>query len=190
VALKQNEVGRISNNLALVLGLAIGLGLLRHRGRLMVAESCTGGLAGHWITAIAGSSRWFDGGVISYANTVKHGLLGVQSETLQQQGAVSLQTATEMAQGVRSQHRRMLSDPVKHIPEGLFAFSITGIAGPQGGQPAKPVGTVCFAWVGPWGGRAEQRFFSGDRADIQRQAAAWAMAGLFGELCRGRASGA
>ena len=135
------------------------------------------------------SSRWFDGGVISYANTVKHGLLGVQSETLQQQGAVSLQTATEMAQGVRSQHRRMLSDPVKHIPEALFAFSITGIAGPQGGQPAKPVGTVCFAWAGPQGVRAEQRFFSGDRAEIQRQAAAWAMAGLFGELCRARAVG-
>lgn len=83
----------------------------------------------------------------------------------------------------------MLSDPVKRIPEVLFAFSITGIAGPQGGQPAKPVGTVCFAWAGPQGVRAEQRFFSGDRAEIQRQAAAWAMAGLFGELCRARAVG-
>lgn len=184
MALGQAETSRISDNLALVLGLAVGLGLIRRRSRLMVAESCTGGLAGHWITAIAGSSRWFDGGVISYANSVKHVLLGVQSETLLHKGAVSVQTAAEMAQGIRSQHRRVLSDLVKHIPEHLFSFSITGIAGPQGGQPAKPVGTVCFAWAGPQGVRAEQRFFSGDRAEIQRQAAAWAMAELFGQLCR------
>ncbi len=190
MALKQNQANRISDNFALVLGLAIGLGLLRRRGRLMVAESCTGGLAGHWITVIAGSSRWFDGGVISYANAVKQGLLGVQSETLRQQGAVSVETASEMALGVLDQHRRLPSGPVKHVPESLFAFSITGIAGPQGGQPAKPVGTVCFAWAGPQGVRTEQRLFSGDRVEIQRQAAAWAMAGLFDVLCRTRAPGA
>jgi hypothetical protein len=122
VALKQNQANRISDNFALVLGLAIGLGLLRRRGRLMVAESCTGGLAGHWITVIAGSSRWFDGGVISYANAVKQGLLGVQSETLRQQGAVSVETASEMALGVLDQHRRLPSGPVKHIPESLFGY--------------------------------------------------------------------
>jgi len=169
---------------AMVHGLAVAFGLLRLKGRLMVAESCTGGLASHWITAIAGSSRWFDGGIVSYANEVKSGLLSVKDSTLRHAGAVSTETAVEMADGVRRQHRRILAGPIKHVPEHLFSFAITGIAGPQGGQPGKPVGTVCFAWAGPSGVETERRFFTGDRAAVQRQACAWAIAGLFARLCR------
>lgn len=169
---------------ALLLGLALGFALTRRNARLMAAESCTGGLASHWITAIAGSSRWFDGGVVSYANEVKSGLLGVRETTLRQHGAVSAETAAEMAEGMRRQHRRLLSGPLRHVPKALFAFSVTGIAGPQGGQPDKPVGTVCFGWAGPHGVQAERRQFSGDRAEIQRRACAWALQGLFARLCR------
>lgn len=169
---------------ALLYGLGLGFVLGRCHARLMIAESCTGGLASHWITAIAGSSRWFDGAIISYANEVKSGLLAVQDSTLKRYGAVSEETAAEMAEGIRRQHRRLLSGPLRHVPDGLAGFSITGIAGPQGGLPDKPVGTVCFGWVGPWGLETCRRQFWGGRAQIQRQACAWAIAGLFSRLCR------
>ena len=168
---------------ALLHGLAVGFALVRLNARLMAAESCTGGLASHWITAIAGSSRWFDGGVVSYANEVKSGLLAVRETTLRQHGAVSVETAAEMAEGMRRQHRRLLAGPLRHVPEALFAFAVTGIAGPQGGQSAKPVGTVCFGWSGPQGVQTERRQFQGDRAEIQRRASAWALSGLFARLC-------
>ncbi|MBU3725512.1 MAG: CinA family protein [Burkholderiaceae bacterium] len=174
---------------ALLHGLAIGFGLVRLNARLMAAESCTGGLASHWITAIAGSSRWFDGGVVSYANEVKSGLLAVRETILRQHGAVSVETAAEMAEGMRRQHRRLLAGPLRHVPEGLFAFAVTGIAGPQGGQPGKPVGTVCFGWAGPQGVETERRCFRGDRAEIQRQACAWALQGLFARLCKTPSNG-
>lgn len=168
---------------ALLHGLAVGFGLLRLNARLMAAESCTGGLASHWITAIAGSSRWFDGAVVSYANEVKSGLLSVHETTLRRHGAVSIETAAEMAEGTRRQHRRLLAGPLRHVPEGLFALAVTGIAGPQGGQPGKPVGTVCFGWSGPQGVQTERRQFQGGRAEIQRRATAWALGGLFARLC-------
>lgn len=168
---------------ALLHGLAVGFALARRNARLMAAESCTGGLASHWITAIAGSSRWFDGGVVSYANEVKSGMLAVREITLRQHGAVSVETASEMAEGMRRQHRRLLAGPLRHVPEALFAFAVTGIAGPQGGQPGKPVGTVCFGWAGPQGVQTERRQFLGERADIQRQACAWALKGLFARIC-------
>lgn len=106
---------------------------LRRRGwRLAVAESCTGGLVGHRITNVPGSSSYFLGGVVAYSNEAKETFLGVRQQTLEQHGAVSVETAQEMAEGVR---QRFGAD---------VGLSITGIAGPEGGSPDKPVGTVCF----------------------------------------------
>ena len=103
------------------------------------AESCTGGLVTAAITSVAGASEVFDGGVCSYANSVKAGLLGVSETTLREHGAVSEACAAEMARGVR---RLMGAD---------LAVSVTGIAGPGGGTPEKPVGTVCFGISTPEG---------------------------------------
>jgi nicotinamide-nucleotide amidase len=104
--------------------------------RLTTAESCTGGWVGQCMTAVAGSSRWFERGFITYSNEAKTELLGVSGDTLGSQGAVSEATAAAMALGALA---RSHAD---------WAIAITGIAGPDGGTPEKPVGTVCFAWAG------------------------------------------
>ncbi len=96
------------------------------------AESCTGGLIGETITALSGSSEIYEGGIISYSNSVKMRVLSVSEETLSAEGAVSEETAGEMAKGARS------------ITGADIAVSVTGIAGPTGGTAEKPVGTVCF----------------------------------------------
>lgn len=125
--------------------------LLRERGlTLAVAESCTGGLIGHRITDVPGSSAYFLLGVVSYANEAKEALLGVQPTTLAEHGAVSVQTAEEMAAGVRQ------------AAGADLGLATTGIAGPAGGTPDKPVGTVCvaLAWEdGAW----SKRYQLGDR---------------------------
>ena len=100
---------------------------------LAVAESCTGGLLGATLTDVPGSSRWFVGGVIAYSNELKTKLLGVDTETLKEHGAVSEPTARAMAEGVQS------------LTGADIAVAITGIAGPTGGTPQKPVGTVFVA---------------------------------------------
>lgn len=113
------------------------LALFRERGlTFAAAESCTGGLINARLTSVAGSSDVVLGGVVSYSNSVKENALSVRAETLQSFGAVSEQTAKEMAEGVR---RIIMAD---------IAVSVTGIAGPGGGTEKKPVGTVCFgvAW--------------------------------------------
>ena len=115
------------------------------------AESCTGGNVAHLITAAAGASRYFLGGVVAYANEVKEHVLGVRAEDLQKYGAVSECVALQMACGVRE---RMGAD---------FAVSTTGIAGPDGGTAEKPVGTVWIAVAGPQGARAQKFHFSATR---------------------------
>ncbi|HRR32578.1 MAG TPA: CinA family protein [Kiritimatiellia bacterium] len=125
---------------------------------LATAESCTGGLVAARITAVSGSSAAFLGGIVSYANTVKMEVLGVPQGVLQQFGAVSEACAAAMADGAR---QRLKAD---------YAAAVTGIAGPTGGSPEKPVGLVCFGLAAPDAVRAEHRIFSGDRGAIRFQA--------------------
>jgi nicotinamide-nucleotide amidase len=115
-------------------------GILTQRGmKVGLAESCTGGLIGHRLTNVAGSSRYFKGGIIAYSDKIKQQRLGVSRATLKAHGAVSVETAAEMATGAR----RVLNCDL--------TLAVTGIAGPEGGSPDKPVGTVCFALATPDG---------------------------------------
>lgn len=153
--------------LATTLGLA-----LKQRGYVLtLAESCTGGMAAQAITSIAGSSNWFDRGFVTYSNTAKVEMLNVSATTLETYGAVSEQTAAEMATGaLKNSHAQI-------------AGSITGIAGPSGGSAEKPVGTVCFAWVGtqlPMSTCTQQ--FAGDRTAIRQQATAFLLTALAKKL--------
>ena len=133
--------------------------LLRARGlTCATAESCTGGGVGSAITAVPGSSDVFLGGVVSYSNDVKHRVLGVDGETLAAHGAVSAETAAQMAEGARGLLRADL------------AVSITGIAGPGGGSDEKPVGLVWFGLASASGVRTEKCLFAGDRAAVRASA--------------------
>ena len=134
------------------------------------AESCTGGGIGAAITSISGASAVYKGGIISYANEAKGNLLGVKSETLAQHGAVSPETAAQMAQGAR---QRLKVD---------LAVSVTGVAGPTGGTPEKPVGLVWFGIASARGTFTEKHIFAGDRAAIRAATAEQAMELLIKEL--------
>lgn len=127
--------------------------------KLALAESCTGGLIAHRITNVPGSSQYFLGGVVCYADAVKHGLLGVSEETLAQDGAVSRKTALEMARGVRK------------LLGASIGVSVTGIAGPGGGSAEKPVGLTWIAVIGPESERVERYMWSGDRSENKRSSA-------------------
>ena len=122
------------------------------------AESCTGGGVGSAITAVPGSSAVFAGGVISYSNEVKRDVLGVAADILQNVGAVSSETAAQMAEGAR----RLLKTNL--------AVSLTGMAGPDGGSEEKPVGLVWFGLATKDGVRTEKCIFRGDRAQVRAQA--------------------
>jgi nicotinamide-nucleotide amidase len=149
----------------------LGLALKARGFMLAMAESCTGGMVAEAITSIAGSSVSFDRGFVSYSNAAKIDMLDVSSKTLEEFGAVSEQTATEMALGA-----------LMHS-EAQIAGSITGIAGPDGGSPEKPVGTVCFAWAGKnLPVSACTHWFDGDRNTVRQQAAIFMMAGLLERL--------
>lgn len=132
------------------------------------AESCTGGLLAAAMTETPGSSRWFDRGVVTYSNAAKQDLLGVHAETLERFGAVSEETAMEMAAGVLSGAR-----------DSDFAVSTTGIAGPDGATPGKPVGMVCFGFATRTGQgvvtRAETRVFQGGRQAVRAAAVDFAV---------------
>ena len=138
---------------------------LKRRGLVLAsAESCTGGWVAAAITTIAGSSEWFDRGFVTYSNQAKQDMLGVTSGTLERFGAVSEQTAREMVEGALAHSRADV------------ALAITGIAGPGGGSPAKPVGTVCFAWaIAGQETRTATRHFAGDRTAVRRQSVEFAL---------------
>ncbi len=132
--------------------------LLKARGlTCATAESCTGGGVGSALTAVPGSSAVFLGGVISYANAVKREVLGVSAATLDTVGAVSPETAAQMADGAR------------RLTKADLAVSVTGIAGPGGGSSEKPVGLVWFGLATPDGTRTERAIFAGDRAAVREQ---------------------
>ena len=136
----------------------IGELLLAKNHVLTLAESCTGGLISALITNTAGSSAWFDSSLVTYSNQAKQDLLQVKEATLTQYGAVSEQVAMEMAIGTLQQGRATIS------------ASVTGIAGPDGGTPAKPVGTVCFAWTGEdLPSISKTYLFEGNREQIREQ---------------------
>jgi PncC family amidohydrolase len=137
---------------------------LRHRGwRLATAESCTGGLLGHLLTNVPGSSTYYVGGVVSYAYDAKVRLLGVSWDTLEEYGAVSREVVLEMAGGVR---QAMGAD---------VGLSVSGIAGPGGGTPEKPVGLTWMGLSAPDGNWARQMMGQGERADNKLQAAQHAL---------------
>ena len=130
---------------------------------LAIAESCTGGLAGELVTREPGSSTFFRGGIIAYSDEIKTGVLGVKPETIADFGAVSEPTAREMAEGA------------KRVCGSLVAVAITGVAGPGGGTPEKPVGTVCFAVCGPGTTRTSTKLFAGNRERVRVAAAYYAL---------------
>jgi len=138
--------------------------------KLVTAESCTGGWAAQVVTSVAGSSGWFERGFVTYSNEAKRELLGVREDTLQKHGAVSEQTAREMAQGALSRS------------QGTVAVAVTGVAGPGGGSAEKPVGMVCFAWASARSLRSETQQFSGDRESVRRQSVIRALEGVLQHL--------
>ena len=136
----------------------LGTTLTQRGWTMALAESCTGGMASQYITAVPGSSSCFERGFVTYSNSAKIELLGVSAETLERCGAVSEETAREMAKGALQRSHVQLTG------------AITGVAGPDGGTPDKPVGMVCFAWAGPDGAlHSETHYFDGDRDAIRRQ---------------------
>ncbi len=160
---KISDINQDSYDLAVNVGERLAqCGLL-----LVTAESCTGGWLGQAVTAVAGSSAWYERGFITYSNASKCEMLGVQHATLDQYGAVSAQTAQEMALGALNRSRAQIS------------VSITGIAGPDGGTTTKPVGMVYFAWAIKDGlVQQDTRIFKGNRETIRRLAVVTALQGI------------
>lgn len=148
----------------------LGATLAARGWRVTCAESCTGGGVACAITEVAGSSRWFETGFVTYANVAKERLLGVKAGTLDREGAVSEAVVLEMAQGA-------LWEAGADI-----AVAVSGIAGPEGGSAAKPVGTVWFAWVSADARETRCCHFDGDRQAVRRQAVVAALEGLI-RLC-------
>lgn len=145
--------------------------LIRRTWMLVTAESCTGGGVAHAVTAIAGSSGWFERGFVTYSNLAKQQMLDVPAAMLQRQGAVSEAVVRAMAEGA-------LRNSAAHV-----SVAISGIAGPDGGSPDKPVGTVWFAWaVSQRLTRSQCRHFAGDRAQVRQQAVETAVTGLLDVL--------
>jgi nicotinamide-nucleotide amidase len=147
---------------------------LKHRGLMLAtAESCTGGWISQAVTMVPGSSEWFERGFVTYTYISKRELLGVKEATLERHGAVSEEVVREMAEGALARSHAQV------------AVAVSGVAGPAGGTPEKPVGTVCFAWgikgVLP---RSETRHFAGDREAVRRQSVEHALKGLLLLLAR------
>jgi len=145
----------------------VGEALARRGWMLATAESCTGGWIAEVVTATAGSSSWFDRGFVTYSNAAKQDMLGVATATLHGQGAVSEATVLEMAAGALLRSTAAIT------------VAVSGIAGPGGATPGKPVGTICLAWACADGRRhAETRQFAGDREGVRRSTVIHALQGV------------
>lgn len=155
-----------SNTYLLDLAQQLGSALKARNLKLAVAESCTGGMLAQNITAIPGSSAWFDCGFVTYSNQAKIGILKVSSNSLEMHGAVSEQVAHEMAQGCLK------------VSQANISASITGIAGPDGGTTTKPVGTVCFGFAIANQTQTFTQHFMGDRESVRQQSVAFALTKL------------
>lgn len=150
------------------------LKLAEHIGNVCVAEkriivgaeSCTGGLIAAVLTSVSGSSAWVDRGFVTYSNDAKMEMLGVSSKTLDAFGAVSVETAREMAAGALQASR------------ATMAYSVTGVAGPSGGTAAKPVGMVCFGFATADGASVFTHRFKGDRSAVREQSVNFVLAKL------------
>lgn len=152
------------------LAVLAGARLKDKAARLVTAESCTGGWVAQAVTSVAGSSDWFERGFVTYSNDAKRELLGVREDTLARHGAVSEAVAREMARGALAHSH------------GTIALAITGVAGPTGGTPSKPVGMVCFGWAQDGWLKSETRRFGGDRDEVRRQAVIRALQGVIETL--------
>jgi nicotinamide-nucleotide amidase len=141
---------------------------LKARGWMLVtAESCTGGWVSECVTMVPGSSEWFERGFVTYTNVAKREMLGVAAQTLDVHGAVSEPTVREMAAGALARSH------------GHVAVAVSGVAGPSGGTPQKPVGTVCFAWAGCGEEPVTAtRLFGGDREAVRRQSVVVVLEGV------------
>lgn len=153
-------------NLLAQLSVKVGNRLRDERLMLTTAESCTGGLVAAAITDVSGSSQWFERGFVTYSNQAKSEMIGVPPELIDKHGAVSEPVARAMAEGALLNSRAQIS------------LSITGVAGPGGGSPEKPVGMVCFAWSNRVTTLVETKRFKGDRTQVRSQAAQHALRGV------------
>jgi nicotinamide-nucleotide amidase len=144
--------------------------MLKQQRKLATAESCTGGLIAAACTDLAGSSNWFERGFVTYSNEAKTELLGVDAGLIERVGAASEEVVRAMVLGA-VQHSR-----------AQVAIAVTGVAGPAGGSPAKPVGTVWFGWATPDGVFSEVQHFEGDRAAVRAATVVHALQGLLTRL--------
>ena len=160
-------MARVSNEELHQLAAELGDKLRARNWMLATAESCTGGWVGQLLTALPGSSQWYERGFITYANAAKIEMLGVPTETLDQYGAVSEETASAMAAGALAHSHAQAT------------LAISGIAGPGGGTPQKPVGLVCYGWALEDGTLMSSTCrLDGDREEIRSRAVAAALRGL------------
>lgn len=148
----------------------VGAALKAAGATVTTAESCTGGGIAEAITRIPGSSVWFGGGWVTYSNRAKQLELGVEQAVLQREGAVSEAVVRQMAAGARQR------------AGSTWALAVSGVAGPDGGTPAKPVGMVWLAWAGPEAVCSERCCFQGDREAVRRQTVQRALQGLLEKM--------
>ena len=165
--LRMPEPIRLEHAQLAVLGASVGELLLTRGLSIVTAESCTGGWIAKVLTDVAGSSHWFECGVVAYSYEAKEALLGVRPETLERSGAVSQETAMEMVSGALARYG------------AAMAVAVTGVAGPSGGTADKPVGTVWIGWKRRGGyAHAELFHFDGDREAVRCQTVAAALEGV------------